>query len=988
MKALLEKQQQKKLQMQLLREAQNGNCERKFTQNKYDPNNEASRKISLRPDKPFNPDKIHTYITPPISLHDQLITKDKLTKCEQIIFDNLLLKKKKEIQTDFEDIEIYGLSAKPTTIEGRTKLLLETLRDNVKKKNNNIIINIHLRLLENEFIITDELKLEYNKELDKMKGLVDSVDIIKLQFTEFYSSMPPLNQKGFKKLDEWQIQVINNIDNKVSTIVNAPTSAGKTVLAGYTITKGNCLFIVPTDALVWQVSAYLETIKDSFVPILTKTYQSHPNRDEMIKLLNNSSCIIGTPETIVDYLPFITLNFNWLIFDEVHMIGSSSNEMEHIFKVFNNIPFLALSATIENTDEIINWLKTFTDRDINRISCNKRFFNLDRYSYNNENLQSINLLGFVKEQDIIDKSLLEKSFQVTPPIIYDLYIKLNEHFDMDELNIDKYFDKTKRIELDKVNIFFEELLKFIIVKYEENKEIIMNIINSYKHTNLLKVETDLTKLCFKLKEINETPVIIFHKNTLEILKYGRKIAKDLDRLENEKYPKLIDERIKLENKARRIEKNSDNDKDVSKDKDKDTSKKDKKALLGNVKLKKDGYNECSISHNKEEEIVTVALQEPHPDFTLTNGVIFNESEIESYVSMLKKYFPNTGEYYHYIIKLLWRGVGIYAIGLPEQYLRLIQTLACSKKLAIVLSDMSLVFGVSMPFRTVVILNDDTLDNMTFLQMCGRAGRRGLDKKGNIIFAGFSWNRIEQLTVSKLPIVKGVNNITYTFYHATELSKINNNNQNWDLICDNFLDGTDNNDVEEFRLSIISNYEGGWNFAFEQNINHLFMNWRMRNGDNLIVCYLIKYIRRAFECLDSKVEKNQIEIARFLCNFISIEEASDELKLESLEILEKEPYNNILPELHNLDIILPDNIDSKLYLSIQRNLLFDCEDIDVTDKLRSKLYDFGIKIIYIQNYCYQEKYVGLCKLLSKLVTRIWWIYHNSSPVMIPLTNYEK
>jgi len=159
-----------------------------------------------------------------------------------------------------------------------------------------------LRLLENEFIITNELKVEYNKELEKMKSIVDSVDIIKLQFTEFYSSMPPLNQKGFKKLDEWQIKVINNIDNNMSSIVNAPTSAGKTVLAGYAITKGNCLFIVPTDALVWQVSAYLETIKDTFIPILTRTYQSNPNRDEMIKLLNNSSCIIGTPETIIDYL--------------------------------------------------------------------------------------------------------------------------------------------------------------------------------------------------------------------------------------------------------------------------------------------------------------------------------------------------------------------------------------------------------------------------------------------------------------------------------------------------------------------------------------------------------------------------------------------------------------------------------------------------------------------------------------------------------------
>jgi hypothetical protein len=214
---------------------------------------------------------------------------------------------------------------------------------------------------------------------------------------------------------------------------------------------------------------------------------------------------------------------------------------------------------------------------------------------------------------------------------------------MNNLSIDKYFDKNKRIDLDKVNFFFEELLKFIIIKYENNKETIMSIINSYKHSNLESNDVNLTNLCFKLKEINETPTIIFHKNTLEILKQSRKLAKDLDRLENEKYPKLIDERIKLENKARRIEKNSDKDKDESKNKDKDTSKKDKKALLGNIKLKKDGYNECSIPQNKEEEIITVALQEPHPDFTLTNGIIFNESEIENYVNMLKKFFPNTGE---------------------------------------------------------------------------------------------------------------------------------------------------------------------------------------------------------------------------------------------------------------------------------------------------------------------------------------------------------
>ena len=81
-------------------------------------------------------------------------------------------------------------------------------------------------------------------------------------------------------------------------------------------------------------------------------------------------------------------------------------------------------------------------------------------------------------------------------------------------------------------------------------------------------------------------------------------------------------------------------------------------------------------------------------------------------------------------------------------------LANKKLLAIVLSDQELVFGVSMPFRTVVILDDDTLNSMETHQMMGRAGRRGLDKEGNVIWVGFSSDRIKELSISKIPNVVG------------------------------------------------------------------------------------------------------------------------------------------------------------------------------------------------------------------------------------------
>lgn len=977
-----------------------GNWQFSFFQKKPDEIKEASIKVSMRPDNGFNPKYVHNYINPQPSKEELLIIKfknnEKLSKTEQIILDNYLDKNKKAIETDKEDIIKYGLSAKPVTKEGRTRLLMETLKYQLKKGNNELVINIFLRLMEDTFTLTDEINEEYKNELNKMNIIVKTVDLIELQFTKFHSQMPPLNNKGFCKFDEWQISVINNIDKGISTVVNAPTSAGKSVLSGYITTKGKGLFVVPTDALAWQMSSYIGNITNTNIPILTETYQTNPNRDEMIHILNNSESIIGTPETILDYLPFLKNNFSWIVFDEIHMIGKiEGSGMEHILKILPNTPFLALSATIGNTDNIIDWIKSIVKRDISKIVCDKRFFNLNRYYYNKELIQ-LHPLALIEEDDIKSGNLVNKNLQPTPPNIYDLYCKLCEKFDMQDLNIHKYFDITKRIELNEANEFFDKLILFIIIKYQENRDIIMDIINNYKHTSLISNKINLTNLCFKLKQDNKNPVIIFHKNTLTTLRLARELAKDLEDLENKKYPKLFEERIKLEKKARRQDKHNEKEEKNNNDNDnfnihkKETSKKDKKKLLGNIKLKKDGYGECSIKvDNMENKINVVSLQEPHIDFTLNNAILFNESVIEDWVQDLKKYFPNTGEYYHYIIKLLWRGVGIYAKGLPDPYLRLVQTLACNKQLAVVFSDISLVFGVSMPFRSVVIMNDNTLDGMLFLQMIGRAGRRGLDKEGNIIFAGFNWERIKELSLTKSPIINGKNNITFTFTHANEISKIYDTKQNWINICKNFLDGTTNEDAEEFIEGVVSNYKGGWNFGLLNNINHLHMNWRLRYNDGLIISYLIPYLRRAFESYDATIEKNQVEVANFLCRFICIKELSESENYlyQDPDILTTEPYSNMLIELEELDITFPKQIDNRLYLSIQDNLLFKNKTENEDDELRQRLIEFGNKTRFIQHYCYHEKYVGLCKLLGKLLTRIWWVYHNSSPIMVPLNKFD-
>ena len=94
------------------------------------------------------------------------------------------------------------------------------------------------------------------------------------------------------------------------------------------------------------------------------------------------------------------------------------------------------------------------------------------------------------------------------------------------------------------------------------------------------------------------------------------------------------------------------------------------------------------------------------------------------------------------------------------------------------------------------------------------------------------------------------------------------------------------------------------------------------------------------------------------------------------MLDIEPYNNILNELDNLQIETFNNIDKRLFLSIQYNSLYDKTDY----KLREQLMNFGNIVKDLQHYYYHTKIIGITKLLGKLLTRIWWIYHLSSPIL--------
>lgn len=61
----------------------------------------------------------------------------------------------------------------------------------------------------------------------------------------------------------------------------------------------------------------------------------------------------------------------------------------------------------------------------------------------------------------------------------------------------------------------------------------------------------------------------------------------------------------------------------------------------------------------------------------------------------------------------------------------------------------------MPCKTVIIFGDSPyLNSIEYHQMSGRAGRRGFDMAGNVIFMGLSKKRCDNLITSKLPKMLG------------------------------------------------------------------------------------------------------------------------------------------------------------------------------------------------------------------------------------------
>lgn len=700
----------------------------------------------------------------------------KMKKKDLIILEQNKKRYNKSVEDDKRTIEFllkninddnpYLNFEKIKTDEGKKEYKFELLERYWKKKYVKHIFILYFHLKEEKDISEERKEL-----LKKIKKVLDKYDSKLFMFSDLGDLLPPLNfwDKGPLKLDQWQQDVIKMIKNKESVIVRAPTSSGKTFIAMATgILHNNILYVCPAKPVAYQVGANF--IKMGYKVHFLIEGHAHKTYNE------KTNIFIGIPETIERYIYKTGTHFNYAVYDEIHNLNDS---YENIVKLLN-CNFLALSATISNKEYLIDKLnKYYPNCKINYVEYNTRFINQQRWIYQDklEKLHPICCLDINNFDSF-------RNISFTPNDCSVLYEKLSETFEdtdledyIDELSPDNYFKEDKLLTLDDTRVYenvLKENIGAIHKKYPDKLNDILSSFNKKIQCNDNYKFLSLFQNC-KVKDL--LPMILFHTDESISREIFNIIDKELRETEEDEYPFHYDI---LEKKKEYYEKYLESREDYSskikiKTKDAVTEKREK--MLEYDKREKNKYIEnisnyyehCIEKCKKEKQINNLKkelnefLQYPdfrmvdqfikHKNFCFTPQEPMSGSEIKSIKREIKKTTGKTIEYEDPLFQLLKRGIGIYVESNPEEYNWIVQRLITEKKLGIVISDKTLCLGIDLPIRSVCFTGykNPKFTKEDYLQMSGRAGRRGKDTQGNIIFHNIK--NYKELMMGELPELK-------------------------------------------------------------------------------------------------------------------------------------------------------------------------------------------------------------------------------------------
>jgi hypothetical protein len=675
------------------------------------------------------------------------------------------------------------------TDSGIVQFLIEAIKIGLKS-NSDLIPHMYLELINLE---PCEFETQVKNLIKRVNQTLEMSPEkwIQTQMTDMSCYLPPLNKfsRREKKLDDWQKHIMKCIDQNKNVILVAKTSAGKTVCSTYTVWKADrVLYVLPSAELAEQVFGLIHNQLGGHTMMVI-------NRD-VFHMSDNVKVVVGTPYALESFLAYNPkLEFDYTVYDEVHGLnGQEGDSLENLIKTVKG-NFLALSATVENPEELSAWWKSIRPEmeQPELVKHDSRFIVQQRYLWHNESnkLETLNPLAAVDDLEYLQQGGLKKgTLSFTSKDTYGLWEKVKDKYP--QLSPDKYFQEKNilRLTLDDSKDY-ERFLKNEIQKLSLSEpEVIMSIMESYQTDYAAGTENkfEIYNLIRWLFSKKMTPALCFQLDQDKVQKMFSNLVQFLQDGENQKYPwyrsdielqhKFYEDFItkkdaKLQNvKIPKGENSPEYLDNISKEVNEEilTAMQLKFTdMISKRKIQIDENSEYSTEErknhhkycdNKMREIINMRIlpytnpYQAHPEFSFNDGLI-DDNGMRDIKKRLSKQLGTNLSYDHPLMLGIERGISMYFDALPLPFQRVIKALFCDKKLTVLFSDETLAYGVNMPVRTVALIGDN-INPLVAQQMAGRAGRRGVDNQGHVVYVNSKWREILKGT---LPKIVGHNSIS-------------------------------------------------------------------------------------------------------------------------------------------------------------------------------------------------------------------------------------
>ena len=719
--------------------------------------------------------------------------------------------------------------------------------------------------------------------------------------------------------------------------------------------------------------------------------------------------ILVTIPTMLETLICLKVNTPWLknikyvIIDEIQTINDVElgSSIEKILQ-FIDCPILGLSATISNFDQFYNWFSSIENfkrkRRSHKISHQERYCDLQKFlfiptkdateateSYSQKHKKLIGLeigkdekiqcLVSIHEMFAYSASYLKKhnyayDFQLLPTEIAIVLDALQIVIDKNKVKAYEKFLMENFKNWIHNDVFTEEQITRLYFLLNGKCEKAFEYLRKKYGLKITTVEWALEnvfELTENLKKKKMLPAIIFTKSD----KFADNLAKSVITALRDK--QLLAERSMVRDKP--VEKEIE----ILNRQLKKMERDPQRYALQINKIKEKIYD----LENKNKINID--------DFSFLNSNKLPTSTIDEEIETHK---------HRKIDKIFFeawkRGIGVHHASYHTKYRGSTEYLFRRGHLQVVFATETLALGINMPCRTVVLTKDSLyLNTMLYRQMIGRAGRRGFDTIGNIVYFGVPENKVKSFISSDLIKLKS-SKFSFDLVNILQLSMLNLSNNNNLKFLNSFVkypfselcNDTIISNHEILRLEIIYLIEQGYlseEFRPEKLCN-LILPLRLEDCNIFMISELVR--NRIFDrIINSSDLENNCKNLIIALSYFTHPVFINRLTVESI------PKEILLPKIAAIDAFIEEH-NSKLDSFFNWAFVKDCNSNELINQKKSYFqaifpyYNISPKNSYIYNFYNDGNQDRVEKLNNKTVTSLWYALKTIRILVETLLRYVK